>query len=416
MLDEIALQVIAGKGGDGAVSFRRERYIPKGGPDGGDGGRGGRVWAAASRSVLVLDHLRRKMTIRATDGVRGGGNMRHGKNGDDAVMQVPLGTIIWDEDGSVLADMTSEGRVLIAKGGEGGRGNARFATSTRKAPRIAERGLPGEERRIRLELRLLADVGLIGLPNAGKSSLLQAISQARPKVGAYPFTTLEPSLGIVEIDYDTMVVADIPGLIEGAHEGAGLGMQFLQHIQRTNVLLHVVDLSSEDPVRDIDDVRSELAQFDRELAEKRWLVALNKVDLEGAVEAQIRVEQDLSRRNVDSHAISALTGEGVDQLVHAVFAVVKEEREAAAVSTEEPPAIAVKTQETISIEENNGRFYVKGRGPEEAVLRLGVESEEARAELARRLTRMGVKKALKKAGVAEGDRVRIAGEELQWPL
>ena len=258
----------------------------------------------------------------------------------------------------------------------------------------------------------------MGLPNAGKSSLLQAISKARPKVGAYPFTTLEPSLGIAELNYQSIVVADVPGLIEGAHAGAGLGTQFLQHIRRTTTLLHVVDISGEDPMRDVESVRGELEEFGKGLVDKRWLVALNKIDLEGTREMCAKVADELEQRGLETFAISALSGEGVDRLLNALFRVVMEEREVrVSEEPEEPPLVVpVMIEEVIQVKKRGRTFIVQGKRPEEAALRLGVESEEVRAELARRLARMGVKKALRKAGVADGDKVRIAGEELQWPL
>ncbi|MCI0776820.1 MAG: GTPase ObgE [Chloroflexi bacterium] len=419
MLDEVSLIVIAGNGGNGVVSFRRERYVPKGGPDGGDGGSGGSVWVEATTAVLVLDDLRRIRTARAKNGTSGGKQKRHGKNAKDLVLQVPVGTIVWDEEGKQLADLNTAGmRSEVVQGGSGGKGNARFATPIRKAPRFAERGLPGETKQLRLELRLLAEVGLVGLPNAGKSSLLQAISKARPKVGAYPFTTLEPSLGIVELNYETIVVADVPGLIEGAHAGAGLGTQFLQHIRRTTTLLHVVDISGDDPMRDIESVRGELQEFGGGLTDKRWLVALNKIDLGGTQDRCAEAEAELRRRGIETFAISALGGQGVDRLLNALFRVVMEEREATASEkeTEPLPLVPVEIEEAVQIKKLRGTFVVKGKRPEEAALRLGVDSEEIRAELARRLARMGVKKALRRAGIADGDKVRIAGEELQWPL
>ena len=419
MLDEVSLTVISGNGGSGVVSFRRERYVPKGGPDGGDGGHGGSVWVEATTGVLVLDDLRRIRTARAKNGVPGAKQKRHGKNAQDIVLGVPAGTIIWDEEGTQLADLNVAGmRCQVVKGGFGGKGNARFATPTRKAPRFAERGLPGETKQLRLELRLLAEVGLVGLPNAGKSSLLQAISKARPKVAAYPFTTLEPSLGIAEMNYETIVVADVPGLIEGAHEGAGLGTQFLQHIRRTTTLLHVVDISSDDPIQDMESVRTELEEFGQGLIDKKWLIALNKVDIDDTQERCAEVKAELEQRGLETYPISALHGEGVDRLLNALFRVVLKEREAAAIEKAEelPPLVPVLIEKAIEVKKLRGRFVVTGKRPEEAVLRLGVDSEEVRAELARRLARMGVKGALRKAGISDGDKVRIAGEELQWPL
>ena len=290
MLDELTLSLLAGAGGNGVVGFRRERYVPRGGPDGGDGGKGGDIVIEATRSVLVLDRLQRRRNVRGEAGGNGGPNKRHGRNGGDTVLQVPVGTIVWSDDGVQLADLWWDGaRAVVALGGSGGKGNARLATSTRRAPRIAERGLPGETRKVRLELRLLAEAGLVGLPNAGKSSFLRAVSQAKPRVGAYPFTTLEPHLGIAEIGYETVVIADIPVVIEGAHGGAGLGDRFLQHIQRTRVLVHVVDSAVPEPLKDIETVRQELMAFGQGVGEKDWLVALNKIDLRAAAETRKRL-------------------------------------------------------------------------------------------------------------------------------
>ena len=417
MLDEVTLTLIAGNGGNGVVSFRRERYVPKGGPDGGDGGRGGSVIIVADRSVLVLDDLRRKKTFRAQDGGAGGPAKRHGKNGKDVVVKVPVGTIIWDSDGEQLVDLDVDGKkMLAAAGGGGGKGSARFATSVRKAPRIAERGLPGEARKLRLELSLLAEVGLVGLPNAGKSSLLNAISEARQKIAAYPFTTLEPSLGIAELGFDTIVVADIPGLIEGAHTGVGLGAQFLRHIRRTNILLHVVDITTTNPLSDIDAVRGELEEFGEGLHEKTWFAALNKIDIDGYAEQLELVRRELAAREVKTFAMSALTGEGIKELLKGLFEAVSLERAAAESEVSEVPLVTIQPEEAIRVLKRRGTYVVKGRRAEDAALRMGSESEEARAELARRLKRMGVLTALRRAGVEDGDHVRIAKEDLRWPL
>ena len=417
MLDELVLSLSAGDGGNGAIGFHRERYVPRGGPDGGDGGNGGDIVIEATRSVLVLDRLQRRRHVRGEAGGNGGPNKRHGRNGADTVLEVPVGTIIWGDDGVQLADLWQEGaRAVAASGGAGGKGNARLATATRRTPRIAERGLPGESRKVRLELRLLAEAGLVGLPNAGKSSLLRAVSQARPRVGAYPFTTLEPYLGIAEIGYETVVIADIPGLIEGAHSGAGLGATFLQHIQRTRVLVHIVDSAAPEPLEDIETVRQELAAFGQGVAEKDWLVALNKIDLPAAAEKSDRLIGELEKRGVDAFAISALTGEGVDELLKAIFERVKAVREEEERTPVEVEVLQPIAQEVVKVVKIRGGFRVRGRRPEETILRFGVDSEEARAAIARRLRRQGVERALRRAGVSEGDRVRIGKVELQWPL
>ena len=417
MLDELTLSLLAGAGGNGVVGFRRERYVPRGGPDGGDGGKGGDIVIEATRSVLVLDRLQRRRNVRGEAGGNGGPNKRHGRNGGDTVLQVPVGTIVWSDDGVQLADLWWDGaRAVVALGGSGGKGNARLATSTRRAPRIAERGLPGETRKVRLELRLLAEAGLVGLPNAGKSSFLRAVSQARPRVGAYPFTTLEPYLGIAEIGYETVVIADIPGLIEGAHGGAGLGDRFLQHIQRTRVLIHVVDSAVPEPLQDIETVRRELTAFGQGVDGKEWLVALNKIDLPETAEKSKGLIEKLKRRGVDAYAISALTGAGMDELMKVVFKRVQAVREEEERVPIEPPILQPVANQAIDVVKIRGGFRVRGKRPEEAILRFGVDSEEARAAIARRLRRQGVERALRRAGVSEGDRVRIGKVELQWPL
>jgi len=417
MLDEIIVIVIAGRGGDGAVSFRREKYVPRGGPDGGDGGDGGNVIVIADAGEATLDPLARRKTVRAKSGGPGRGAKRHGERGVDVVLRVPAGTAVWGLGEGQIADLRVVGMsVVIAKGGLGGKGNARMARAERRTPRIAERGLAGEQGRIRLELRLLAEAGLVGLPNAGKSSLLQAISSARPKVGAYPFTTLEPYLGVVERGYDRLVVADVPGLIEGAHEGAGLGVKFLRHVERTLVLLHVVDVSGADPHAEVDVVRSEMEAFGQGLSEKRWLVALNKIDLPGARARAQAEARRLRLEGIAAHAVSALTGEGVDSLVENLFEVVAEERARAAAEAPLATVLRPRPARRVQVEKQDGAFIVRGEAPERAVAQLGVEPPEARVELARRLRRMGVDGALKRAGVKAGDRIRIGEAVLEWPI
>jgi GTP-binding protein len=284
MIDRIAIAIRGGDGGNGIVSFRREKYVPRGGPDGGDGGKGGDVVFEASHSVRNLKELGRRRIYKADRGRHGQGANKHGRNAEDLVLKVPVGTQLTriDVDGSEkpAGDLTEAGmRIVVAGGGSGGWGNARFATSTHQAPRIAQRGQMGQELRLRLDLKLLADVGIVGLPNAGKSTLLTQISAARPKIGAYPFTTLEPNLGVADVGWDRFVVADIPGLIEGAHEGAGLGLDFLRHIERTRVTIHLLDGSSDDPWRDLETVNAELREYGEGLAERPQIVVMNKTDI-----------------------------------------------------------------------------------------------------------------------------------------
>jgi GTP-binding protein len=340
LVDQARVHVKGGDGGRGCVAFRREKFVPKGGPDGGDGGAGGDVVAVADEGLTTLIDFKYRQHLRAGDGGHGEGGRRTGRRGADLVVRVPVGTIVRDaRTGEVLADLVAHGqRAVLARGGRGGRGNARFATPTRRAPRIAEPGEPGEERWVELELRLLADVGLVGRPNAGKSTLLRRISAARPAVGDYPFTTLQPVLGVVELpDGRRFVAADIPGLIEGAHQGAGLGIQFLRHVARTRVLVYVVDLAApEAPLQALEVVRRELAEYDPGLARRPAIVALNKVDLP---EARARADDAvaaLAAHGVRGLAVSGATGEGVPALLEATAALLDAARR------EETPAGAQK--------------------------------------------------------------------------
>ena len=297
-LDEARILVSSGRGGNGIVHFRREKYVPRGGPDGGDGGKGGDVIAQADENLSTLTKFRQQKRFKAGDGKSGGGSNKTGANGEDVLIRVPCGTLIYDDEtGNLIADLVEHGQqVLLCKGGRPGRGNARFATSRNQAPRIAERGEPGEQHRLKLELRLIADVGIIGVPNAGKSTLLAAVTNARPKIASYPFTTITPNLGVASLDIDAqLILADIPGLIEGAHEGIGMGFNFLRHIQRTQVLIHMVDGTSIDPLADFSQVNAELALFDPLLAEKPQIVAVNKMDLPSVSEAWPTLEKDFKK-------------------------------------------------------------------------------------------------------------------------
>ncbi len=323
-IDEAKIELHAGKGGDGSAHFRREKYVPRGGPDGGDGGRGGSIWARADRNVNTLIDYRFARIHRAENGARGLGKDRYGAAGHDMELRMPVGTVIRDEaNGELVADLAKDGeRALLARGGEGGRGNIHFKSSVNRSPRQFTRGEPGESRKLALELRVLADVGLLGLPNAGKSTFIRAVSSARPKVADYPFTTLSPSLGVVRAGEASFVIADIPGLIEGAAEGAGLGHQFLRHLQRTKLLLHLVDIAplgeEADPARDAKAIALELKKYDPSLHRKpRWLV-FNKIDL--AEDADQRIGRILRRLRWRRpwFKVSAISGKGCDQVCHAI--------------------------------------------------------------------------------------------------
>lgn len=306
-LDEVQVEVTSGRGGDGAVHFRREKYVPRGGPDGGNGGKGGDVVFEASSILSTLSAFRRRPSLTAQDGRPGGRGDRTGRSGEDLMLQVPLGTLVRDAlTGDLLGDLVSSGdRLVVCQGGRGGRGNARFANPSNQAPRLAEKGEPARIRGLQLELRLIADVGIIGAPNAGKSTLLSVLTRARPKIGEYPFTTLEPNLGVYEFeDGSSLVLADIPGLIEGAHAGAGLGDAFLRHIQRTRLLIHLLDGTAVDPLADYSQINAELALFDEHLSHKPQVVAVNKIDMPEVRERWPALEERLRSMGVTPRAVS----------------------------------------------------------------------------------------------------------------
>jgi GTP-binding protein len=421
MIDRVELVAKGGDGGNGAVSFRREKYVPRGGPDGGDGGDGGNVILLADRSVRTLKELGRRRFYRAAPGKPGQGSDKHGRKGEDMVLRVPPGTqvIELDDDGNeaVRGDLTShDARLLVARGGIGGWGNARFATSVHQAPRIAQSGQRGEEVRLRLDLKLLADVGIVGLPNAGKSTLLARVSAARPKIGAYPFTTLEPNLGVVDVGWQRFVMADIPGLIEGAHEGAGLGLEFLRHIERTRLILHLVDGGSDDPLADMKTVNDELSRYGQGLGERPQIVAINKTDVPEVAEALPQLLPAFEGAGVTPLAISAATGDGVTELMELLAGRLAEteaaERQAA---PGEPEKLQVlrPLQEKVRVISDDGAYRVLGGREVAFAEMMPVDSEEGRAEVWRRFQRWGVTGALKRAGAKRGDIVRLGRVELE---
>ena len=342
-IDEAKIRVKAGDGGNGCMAFRREKYIPRGGPSGGDGGHGGDIWMESSERHNTLVHFRFNPEYKAERGRHGEGSKKTGRDGEGIVLKVPVGTIVYDEDtGERVHDFSRpDERVVIARGGRGGRGNAQFATSTHQAPREHEEGRPGEERNFRLELKLLADVGLVGYPNVGKSTLISVISAARPKVADYPFTTLEPNLGVVlagdKGKEESFVVADIPGLIEGAHTGSGLGTQFLRHIERTRLLVHLVDVSDSsgraDVVKDVEVIRGELASFGAGLEDKPTLMVASKIDVANPEKLK-KLKQWATRKKLKLYPISAVTGEGIEKLKYAMADEVDKARKALAASEE----------------------------------------------------------------------------------
>ncbi len=415
--DEAKIYVEAGAGGNGVVSFRREKYVPRGGPDGGHGGRGGNVFLAVNPHLDTLSAFRKRTHFRAERGAHGQGNNKQGKQGSDLEIPVPRGTVVRDAStGELLGDLVNvNDRLLVAQGGRGGRGNSAFASATYQVPRLAEKGEPGQARWITLELKLLADVGIIGLPNAGKSTLLSVVTSARPKIADYPFTTLIPNLGVAIVDDREIVLADIPGLIDGAHTGAGLGDRFLRHIERTRVLIHLIDGSMDNPIAAFETINRELNQFDVRLGAKPQIVAFNKIDLPDARKRWPQLQRALSVRHTPALAISAATGQGVRELLRAVADRLAEVREAPIISTEDLPVIRPEEDENaFEVSREGTAFRVKGKKVERVVAMTNFDQDEAIQRLHRIFQAMGVTSALEKAGVRPGDYVRIGQVELEW--
>jgi len=387
--------------------------VPRGGPDGGDGGRGGSVVLRVDSGTSTLSELRFKKTIAAENGADGGVKNKSGKAGGDVIVRVPEGTVVVDHaTGQRVADLATPGEeIVVARGGQGGRGNARFVASTRRVPRIAEDGAPGEAHELDLELKLIADVGLAGLPNAGKSSLLAALTRAQPKIAAYPFTTLSPNLGVARLEDRELVIADIPGLIEGAHTGAGLGEDFLRHIERTRLLVHVVDLAREDPIADIAVVDTELAAYGHGLMERPRLFALNKLDL---FEARERAGAISAALGPSAIAVSAATGEHVPELLKRIFAeCAPREAHVPAPAGERRIAFEGRSRDLTVKKEKDG-YRVRGERVERLATGIDWESPDAAAYFQRLLQKNGIEKELRRLGVSDGDTVRIGTKELEW--
>jgi GTP-binding protein len=401
-VDEAKIKVIAGDGGDGSVAFHREPFKPKGGPDGGDGGDGGSVILRADPSVGTLLELRDHPHVKADRGGHGEGKRRSGARASDRIVLVPPGTMIYDASDVLIADLANGGDEFVAaRGGRGGRGNARFATATRRAPAFADKGEPGQEEWLRLELRLLADVGLVGFPNAGKSTLISRISAAKPKIADYPFTTLEPNLGVVRAGEGSFVVADIPGLVPDASEGKGLGYRFLKHVSRAAVLLFLVDPTAldRDPSRDVEVLKKELAAFDAALLERPSMTVLTKAD---AADDEVELLRDVYP---DALVISAVAGQGIPDLLRRLAAAVEKAR------AETPPRRGyirhISRPETLQVVREADAWRVKWGNAERAVAMTNLDNEEAITRLQRKLISMGVEKELLRAGAQLGDEVRI---------
>ena len=416
--DQVEIYVRSGKGGDGMVHFRREKFVPRGGPDGGDGGKGGDLIFEVKSTLNTLSSFRPNQKFKAEDGVNGGASQMSGRYGKDLVIPVPPGTIIYDADtGEVIGDLTAnEQQLTICKGGRGGRGNQHFATSRNQAPRTAEKGEPYEERRLRLELKLIADIGLIGVPNAGKSTLLSVLTNAKPKIAPYPFTTLEPNLGVAEIDIDaSVVIADIPGLIEGASMGVGLGHDFLRHVQRTRVLIHILDGLSEDPIADYSQINTELSLFDPNLAKKPQIVALNKIDQPQVQERLANLKKEFKKRKVEFVTISALARTNTRDLLIKAY---QRLAETPALEDVELPKPIYKPKEdprefTVTREGEN-EWRINGVAIERSAKMTYWEHYGSLRRFHKIMETLGITKALKNAGVQDGDTVSIGEFELEW--
>lgn len=419
-IDRARIFVQSGKGGDGMSSFRHEKFVPKGGPNGGDGGQGGNVVLVADRNVNTLVDFRFRRLFKAKPGGKGEGSNKYGRNAEDLLITVPLGTIVKDEEtGQVIADLSRDGqRAIVAKGGRGGRGNWHFRTSANRTPTFAERGEPGEERWLRLELKVLADVGLLGYPSVGKSSILRKVSAAQPEVAAYHFTTLNPILGVVNLpDHRSFVMADIPGLIDGASEGVGLGHDFLRHIERTKILIHVVDVSGiegRDPIEDYEKINAELAKYNEKLARKRQVVAANKIDLLGDSDNLERLMDYMTAHGVEVYPICAMTGEGMDKLLERVWTMLEEYVEEPDETTEE---VVYKAQNKPDFEvkrDDDGAFVITGARIENLVAMTNFDDDQSLRRFQRIWRYMELDKLLQEHGIQDGNTVRIYSMEFEY--
>jgi len=417
MIDIAKISVKAGNGGNGCISFRREKFVPKGGPDGGDGGNGGNVYLWGDSSLNTLLHLKYHSTWRAKRGNHGGGKKKRGANGDDTKIPVPIGTVVWrlsNDEKEFAADLTSSEPVLVARGGAGGFGNKRFVSSVHKEPVLAQSGEEGEDVILLLELKLLADVGLIGQPNAGKSTLLSASSAARPKIAPYAFTTIDPALGVVITRDRSFVMMEIPGLVEGAHRGVGLGHEFLRHAERSRLFLHILDGVSEDPLRDWLRVNNELTSFNESLGNKPQIVVVNKVDITEVRERLPEIKSSLEAQGALVFAISAATGEGIDALLGKTLEMVN------ALPVEEPKVerreatLAPRGEQSFKISQQNGTYVIRAPKVERLLPMANLKDWRAQGQIWRELQRLGVVRALEEEGVQPGDRVLLGKVELEW--
>ncbi len=419
--DYVKIIAKAGNGGNGAISFRREKYVAAGGPDGGDGGKGGDIYFEVDPDSNTLIDFRYNKKYKAENGKNGEGAHKYGKSGADLYIKVPIGTIVKDASNNrIIADLSRPGqKELILAGGRGGKGNSHFATSTRQAPRFAQDGEKGEEKELILELKLLADVGLIGFPNVGKSTFLSMTTSATPKIADYHFTTLEPNLGVVKTEFgDSFVIADIPGIIEGASEGTGLGLQFLRHIERTRLLLHVIDVSGSEgrnPVQDFKTINAELKKYSEKLSKRKQIVVANKIDAMQDEKLYQELEKVAKENKMEIFKISAATGEGISKLLSHVSEVLKTLPKEDLIETENEKVYTLEEKDNeYTIEKEDGKFVIKGEAVERIMRRVNIADNESLYYFQKSLDNLGVNERLKKMGVQEGDIVKIDDYELEW--
>ncbi len=420
-IDYTKVIIKSGDGGNGAVAFRREKYVAAGGPDGGDGGNGGNVYFQVDKDKNTLIDFKYHKKFKAQNGENGSGSHCNGKYGQDLYIKVPIGTVIKDaQTKRIVADLSKPDQVeLVLKGGRGGRGNSHFKTSTRQAPRFSEDGEKGEEKEVILELKLLADVGLLGFPNVGKSTFLKAVTDAKPKIANYHFTTIEPNLGVVKIKTgEDFVIADIPGIIEGASKGIGLGIQFLRHVERTRLLLHFLDVSGQEgrnPVEDFNTINQELKKYSEKLSRKKQIIVANKVDVMQDETLLKEVKELAKKENIEFYQISAITTQGIEELLYKIVKQLKELPKEELIEIEDKIVYTLEEkQNQWTIKKEDDVFIVSGRAVERLMGRVNIEDNESMYYLQKSLKNMGIEAKLKEMGVCQGDTVILADWELEW--
>ena len=419
--DYAKIIIKSGNGGDGAVTFRREKYVAAGGPDGGDGGKGGDIYFRVDPNANTLIDFRYTKKFKAQNGENGSGGNKYGKSGEDLYIDVPIGTIIRDsETGKIVADLSKEGQVeLVLKGGRGGKGNSHFATATRQVPRFAQAGEDGEEKEVILELKLLADVGLLGFPNVGKSTFLSVVTDAKPKIANYHFTTIEPNLGVVKTEKgDSFVIADIPGIIEGASEGIGLGIQFLRHVERTRLLLHVIDVSGvegRNPVQDFHTINEELKKYSEKLSQRKQIIVANKIDIMQDDTGYKELEKLAKEQNIEIFKISGATGQGIKELLNRVSEVLKTLPKEEIVDEEDRVVYTLNdVSNDFTVRKEDGIFIIEGKAINRLMGRINIDDNESMYYFEKSLKQLGIEAELKKQGIKEGDTVKVLNWTFEW--